>query len=72
MYVLPRDIGRKKAYKFAEQLRALTLSECLFFFGIYSFYFGGRTEDRVFQFLEAATPFPQYLTKTQNNPNFRC
>ena len=33
-----------------------TLSECLFFFGIPSFHFGGPGRYLVFQFLEAATP----------------
>ena len=33
-----------------------TLSECLFFFGIYSFHSGGIRKTIVFQFLEAETP----------------
>jgi len=34
-----------------------TLSECLFFFGIYSFHSCGQRRAKAFQFLEAVTPF---------------
>ena len=40
-------------------LHPRTLSECLFFFGIYSFHYGGSGGHLVFQFLEAATPSTQ-------------
>ena len=44
-----------------------TLSECLFFFGIYSSHFGGTRKAHVFQFLEAATPSIPYRTKRKKN-----
>ena len=45
-----------RTLQISASLLLCTLSECLFFFGIYSFHFGGLGKTYVFQFLEAETP----------------
>ena len=56
IHILPSGPGRHKMSMGRNQGYLSTLSECLFFFGIYSFHFGGLRKTQVFQFLEAATP----------------
>ena len=49
-----------------------TLSECLFFFGIYSSHFGGTRKAHVFQFLEAATPSIPSNQKKKSKKRIPC